>query len=237
MNTINVLFIPLIILALTACSSSIKKSPYFGSFNTEKELSNLPKLNEETTKNAGERMLETQINTKIPTIILDETIQLSGNIKLTDYNLFVQPGEYEYKGTYLDKTLYAAIVRSDKGKMYNGAIIIPKGNSLPMSLYFEKDSRRYMIPGEKRYKFTKSFIIDSQSTDFERTLIYTGRTGDIVNVVYKEFQDNMIRPAFSENFTFDLSSEKTFGIKGALIKVHKFNNQSITYTVLKHFSN
>lgn len=71
---------------------------------------------------------------------------------------------------------------------------------------------------------------------FQQTLIYSGRVGNKINVGYREFSNNLARPAFNNNVEYDLSESKLIGYKGAQIEVLEATNQMIRYRVLKNFN-
>ena len=71
---------------------------------------------------------------------------------------------------------------------------------------------------------------------FQRTLIYSGKVGNKINVGYREFSGNYARPAFNNNVEYDLSESNTIGYKGALLEVIEATNQYIKYKVLKNFN-
>lgn len=70
---------------------------------------------------------------------------------------------------------------------------------------------------------------------FQQTLIYSGRVGSKINIGYREFSDNMARPAFNNDVEYDLSESSTIGYKGAQIEVLEATNQFIRYKVIKNF--
>jgi hypothetical protein len=71
---------------------------------------------------------------------------------------------------------------------------------------------------------------------FQQTLIYSGRVGDKINVGYREFSNNVARPAFNNNVEYDLRESKVIGYKGARIEVLESTNEYIRYRVLQHFA-
>jgi hypothetical protein len=68
---------------------------------------------------------------------------------------------------------------------------------------------------------------------FQRELVYSGVAKGVVTILYREFNGNMARPAFSQELHFDLSEGNEIGYKGSRFKVIKANNTGITYEVIK----
>lgn len=67
---------------------------------------------------------------------------------------------------------------------------------------------------------------------FRRELIYTGRAGQALTLMYREFSNDMARPAFSQVLQYDISSDPVIGYQGARLKVLQADNTGITYEVL-----
>lgn len=77
--------------------------------------------------------------------------------------------------------------------------------------------------------------IVSQDT-IQRTLIYSGKVGNKINIGYREFSGNLARPAFSNSVEYDLTESSTIGYKGALLEILEATNRSIKYRVISNFN-
>jgi hypothetical protein len=71
---------------------------------------------------------------------------------------------------------------------------------------------------------------------FQQTLIYSGRVGSKINIAYREFSNNMARPAFNNDVEYDLNESMTIGYKGAEIEVVEATNRYIKYKVIRNFN-
>ena len=71
---------------------------------------------------------------------------------------------------------------------------------------------------------------------FQRTLLYSGRVGNKINIAYREFSADVARPAFNNDVEYDLSESTTIAYKGALIEVLEATNQFIRYRVVRNFN-
>jgi hypothetical protein len=70
----------------------------------------------------------------------------------------------------------------------------------------------------------------------QRTLIYSGKIGNKINIGYREFSGSMARPAFNNSVEYDLSESNKIGYKGALIEILEATNQTIKYRVISNFN-
>jgi len=77
--------------------------------------------------------------------------------------------------------------------------------------------------------------ISERGTSFQQTLMYSGRVGDKIKFGYREFSNNLARPAFNNDVEYDLSTSNIIGYKGAQIEVISSDNSGIKYKVLKNF--
>ena len=75
--------------------------------------------------------------------------------------------------------------------------------------------------------------IEWRADSFKRELVYSGVSQNTISILYREFSDNMARPAFSQDLKYDLSQGKEIGFKGARFEVTKASNTGIVYKVLK----
>lgn len=68
---------------------------------------------------------------------------------------------------------------------------------------------------------------------FRKELIYSGISNGSISVLYREFYDDMARPAFSQDLRYDLKDGDEIGYKGSRFKVIKASNTGLKYKVLK----
>lgn len=71
---------------------------------------------------------------------------------------------------------------------------------------------------------------------FQRTLIYSGRIGNKINIAYREFSNNVARPAFNNDVEYDLGESMLIGYKGAEIEIIEATNRMIRYRVIRNFN-
>lgn len=66
---------------------------------------------------------------------------------------------------------------------------------------------------------------------FRQELIYNGRSKETIKITYREFQDDMARPAFFQDLSYDLSESKIIGFRGIMIEVRKATNAYIEFVI------
>lgn len=70
---------------------------------------------------------------------------------------------------------------------------------------------------------------------FKKVFIYNGKAGTVVKFSYREFINDMARPAFTQELQYDLSESKIIGFKGMRMEILNISNIEIEYKVLSEF--
>lgn len=67
---------------------------------------------------------------------------------------------------------------------------------------------------------------------FKQELVYSGKTGNTIRVLYREYRSKYIREAFSHELTYNLEESKTIGYKNFKIDIFNASNDGISYKVV-----
>jgi hypothetical protein len=92
----------------------------------------------------------------------------------------------------------------------------------------------YMCNDEIVFSFEKKAILSENA--FQQTLIYSGKSGSNILIGYREFSNNMARPAFNNDVSYDLDESADIGYKGARLEILNATNQYIEYKVISNFN-
>ncbi|WP_432474134.1 hypothetical protein [Amphritea sp. HPY] len=72
------------------------------------------------------------------------------------------------------------------------------------------------------------------SEDFVRKeLIYSGKSGDTVEISYREFRGGLAAPAFYQNLKYDLLESRIVTFQNFRVDIINADNQSITYRIVR----
>ncbi|MCH8620663.1 hypothetical protein [Undibacterium sp. TS12] len=104
----------------------------------------------------------------------------------------------------------------------------------------------YLYKAENKICFSKEQCADikyslinklarKSANAFQQTLLYNGKIGNRITLAYREFSNNLARPAFNNEVTYDLDESSILGYKGARIEIVKATNTEITYKILSGF--
>lgn len=72
----------------------------------------------------------------------------------------------------------------------------------------------------------------------EYQALYQGRIDNKIKISFREFKDDMARPAFTQDIEYELnkSGDTIVGFKGLRIKILKATNMDITYSVIQDYN-
>lgn len=219
--------LPFLIIVFCGCVS-----PKYNYFPQAEEISE-PPIGSTNTAYVGDSMLRQGKYTEHDAIFLDADIKVGilGEYTFTR-GYYIKKGEDEKSAYFLPADgPNAGSVIADPSADPVQVIRLDKktGKFCAVSIYNLQD-----CTSKARYKKVKYSLATSDA--FQQTLIYSGKVGDKINVGYREFSNNMARPAFNNDVEYDLSESQTIGYKGARIEVITATNESITYRVLSNFN-
>jgi hypothetical protein len=177
----------------------------------------------------------------IPQIGIVQTAELGSNMLLQqDIEVIrgrkVSPIARGYQGPF-PVDFFGMYVRVNNGEHYCGTIV----NRDPLNY----GKKQYLCFTDKEFQEKNITNKDAEDivqkpTNFQRILEYSGKSTNTISLYYKEYNQTQngafIRPAFTQEFKFDLSESNVIGMKGARIEVIKANNTGIKYKIISHFN-
>jgi hypothetical protein len=81
--------------------------------------------------------------------------------------------------------------------------------------------------------FRRETDVGNQPGAFTAELIYSGLANNVVRAVYREYVDDLARPAFSQELQYDLAADRTIAYKSIRVRVIEATNSVIRYEVLE----
>jgi hypothetical protein len=221
MSTLKItLSILLTQLALTGCVSSLKPSP------VSVEVVDFPVVNENRVAEVGERLVGQGNVTKFTGIKA-----LQGGI-CSDFagaGPIIRSGEvFQEYGTQSDN-IYCS----------NGIVRNAFGTEFDMQRCLSKKpdgTFTYGMGMNCEMPFEQGRFVALEAENFQRTLYYSGKSGDEIYFEYREFKGDIARPAFTHNLTFDLTEGNLVGFRGLRLRVISATNTQIEYVLEQNFS-
>ena len=85
----------------------------------------------------------------------------------------------------------------------------------------------------KERLFVKSSIPSKGENSFRAQIVYSGLLNNTVKAIYREYSNDLARPAFSQELQYDMNESKIISYKSIKIEIIKVTNSSIQYRVLE----
>jgi len=86
-------------------------------------------------------------------------------------------------------------------------------------------------------EYEKTTYTDVNMPYFTQEFIYSGKIGTTIKFLYREYTNDLARPAFTQELQYDLNESKIIGCKGLRIEVIKATNLDLEYKVINYFHN
>lgn len=140
-------------------------------------------------------------------------------------------------GTYYISEKFHITNSVVQGKNNIGGVIVPNDKSPAKFVFWQPEgmSHTFVSASNEPINYEAATnVITPHKENFKRELIYTGVSKNVISIVYREFQNDLARPAFMQELKYDLGEGKVIGFKGARFQVLKATNTGIEYKVLKH---
>lgn len=123
---------------------------------------------------------------------------------------------------------------------HNGVIgIIVKDNgSIPDSPILRLDKKgsveRFPIMNapESGLLFRKVVQLKDSKGNFKFELLYTGKENNIINIVYREYVNDLARNSFYQNLTYDLSESNIIKFKSIEIEILNSSNSELSFKII-----
>jgi len=81
--------------------------------------------------------------------------------------------------------------------------------------------------------YCKNEVYNNILTSATQQLIYSGKSGTVIRIMYREFANQLARPAFSQDLTYDLAESPIITFRDTKIEVKEASNSNIRFLVLK----
>lgn len=207
--------------------------PILGLQNEEEKWC-IPSIGSEAIAYVGDAILKEGVETTTNTINLRETIGTYG------WTAYYPQGNYKLVGIsnralwhngekVFDKEIVE--VYQYPQKLTNGwDVVYPE-------IIKRKDGSVYLQSGVllESTKYTEKKIIEEYDYYFEQLILFTGIEGDVLKFTYREFQNDLARPDFTVDVSYDMKKDKILRFRNCAFEVLDYDNQCIKYRLLSGF--
>jgi hypothetical protein len=226
LNSIGIIF-------FLACVGGCANSPSL----SQREFITIPPLGQEAEAEVGQTIISTALLTRTPVIrVTQEISEPEATIPAGEYPLSTKEGGRELYEVYPEKNYgsygLVGLAIAAASKESTGAKGIVSLSRSPNDLRVYAANGSLVGASNIAIKIVRANRESSEAGSFKRELIYTGVTGSTINLLYREFLNDLARPAFSQELKYDLAQGSTIGYKGARFQIIKATNTSITYKAI-----
>lgn len=214
-------------------------APSVGKFSVD----NRPVLDQTVTAELGDTMigrsysLATQAM-RLETDVSHATSNIGMPVRLDIAKGTLKKIGQDAKGSYFASgELYRTYPTLNSRAREPGGIYVPNASAEPAMIFWSPRSPKNAFVdrlGTAVMLHPVADVIEVSADNQKKELIYTGVSKNIISILYREYQNDMARPAFSQELKYDLGEGRVIGFKGARFEVLKATNLGITYRVLKH---
>ena len=98
--------------------------------------------------------------------------------------------------------------------------------------------RSAILPEQNQKKWPRSSPLfkrvtgNLQQGSFQAELVYSGKSNDVVKLIYREYLDGIARPAFTQELEYDLKESNEIRFKSILVEVLEATNSGIRFKVV-----
>lgn len=197
-----------------------------------------PEVDEVSNTRLGDSLLEYTRSSTYPALKLDRFHRYTFCLFTIEVDAQTAPAKFLHP---LDGYQYQADIFINAAKNPNSRVpanaFIYKGSNDDFEGYFVKSPNGCGADKPLAQVAEEIRATDLESPSFKQELVYNGRVGNNLKIIYREYSNNMARGAFSQEAQYDLSISDVIAFKGARLKIINATNETIEYQVLSHFEN
>ncbi len=232
------------------------KPPFYYPSNKESRIVVIPDINVIAKANLGVPIIRSGSGYYADGIVVKSSISYVYTLDVYKnllWSLTVKEGFYEFAHDDSNFRYFYPIYKSQLinkcHDLDNKEYVIYNERNIDNSLKIGKDNSIYFYTNTKFIKkdlnnvskkiqfdyVSNYFVIDNIKNSFQQTLIYTGKMGNVLKFSYREFSDDLARPAFSTDISYDLTESKIIGYKDFKAEIIEATNTELIYKILQGF--
>lgn len=185
-------------------------------------LQTIPTVGTVATAGIGERLIIQGDASTVDAIVIPEDFAIG--------EFVIRRGSYPIGSANEEYRAFVGVEMTKKGRLVKrGQVYL-----------FDKDKGSNSVCISRKLctnvKYTMGKSTSYAPSRAQQTLLYSGKIGNRITLGYREFKDEIARPAFSNDVAYDLTESTVLGYKGARLEVINATNTEITYKVIAGFN-
>jgi len=109
-------------------------------------------------------------------------------------------------------------------------------NSYYLTYNFTKGEVQTATVGSEMLNWTLTYKNDVYGTILgtaTQSLTYSGKQGMVIKIFYRETSNDIARPAFTQELTYDITDDRVITFRNTKIQIIEATNSTITFIVLE----
>ena len=119
---------------------------------------------------------------------------------------------------------------------YQGIAIDKKNKNIIMPFFYSFARGGMVTKKVEELKIEPATYVADCKSCFRQEFIFNGKSGSNLKFIYREYINDMARPAFNQELQYDLNESKIVGFKGVRIEIINVTNTNIEYKILSSFT-
>jgi len=191
----------------------------------ENYTASTPPLNSIQEREIGVSLVSKESGFKYKSLRILKDTKIQAGYTLVD----VKAGEvFINKQSTSKYDLYSKVDNS----MYG--IAMPRSGGKPMPFY-NSGSELTLDRSSKPIEYKTELTLILPMKYLKQEFIYNGKVGNAIKFTYREFIDDVARPAFTQDLQYDLTESSVIGFRDLRIEILSATNIKIEYKVLAYF--
>lgn len=228
---------PLCLLLVAGCGTySVRSDRIIQPMSATVETTDLPGIGLVNSVEIGESLVRKERVSVVPAINLQSVFTTQSEWMGNKFTVAVRPGVYVRVGIDSSGTYYASQgdnFQIDGKPAGRGGIYVPTTNTAATEVFTFNPLGKLIVYPLPRIAFAATKQSSPALGGFRRELVYSGVSKGTVSILYREYLNDLARPAFSQDLKYDLSDGSTIGYKGARFEIIQATNIAIQYRIIK----
>jgi hypothetical protein len=203
-----------------------------------------PQVGVSTTAQLGEQMIKTYTVAAMPAVRLTSAVRhianYSDSLRMA---LDIDPTTLELaaldqqKGSYFPAPKGIRLAYEKKGafpdpETLTGGLYLSADGTWSVYWYWPDYTTPTFRSGPQLQFKVESVERPPKAAGFQRELIYSGVAQSTISLLYREYLNDMVRPAYIQDLKYDSTKGSVVGFKGARVEILGADNTSVTYRVI-----
>lgn len=183
-------------------------------------IESFPKIGEIHKKELGNSLVSEYYVEQAEFIVLNEIPSARA------FNINLKESKFKFQG-------YDKMGRLYYNSPTSGVLLMPNNELMAINYTLSNRFAKYKLKEQVDFELVYEDI--ESDKNFVQEFLYNGKSGNTLKFSYREFNNDLIRPAFTQELQYDISESDTIGFKSLRIQILNATNTEVEYRLLHSF--